>query len=170
MKTQAVFFDRDGTLGDDARLEFPTQHVPFGFVFDVFAAIRAKGVRVFIFTNQACIARGKDGGYDFAAEFRAYGADDWFICPHDGGDRCACRKPANGLLLQAREKYGLDLTRCVTVGDRTSDGLAGLSVGARAVLVLTGRGAEEVKSAAFGQYKNQITVIRDIRNVPPLLS
>ena len=57
----------------------------------------------------------------------------------------------------------------MTVGDRMSDALAGLSVGVSAVLVLTGRGREELKSEAYLAHKNKITVIEDIRNIIELL-
>ena len=140
MKLQAVFFDRDGTLGvgcDDA----PQSVVMLDYAAETLRRFKARGVKVFIFTNQSCIARKKDNGYDFAAEFAAVGADDWFICPHDTPDNCDCRKPKNGLLKQAEQKYGLDLTKCAVVGDRWTDIECGQSVGARTVLVRTGRGA-----------------------------
>jgi histidinol-phosphate phosphatase family protein len=167
--TQAVFFDRDGTLGDNANAEYPTQLTPFDFVGGVFAEIKRAGIKVFIFTNQSCIARGKDGGYDFAAEFLGCGADDWFICPHDAADNCDCRKPKSGLLLAAQQKYGLDLTRCLVVGDRMSDMLAGLNVGTRAALVLTGRGGEASGSREYADLQNRIAVVPDIRGIPSLL-
>lgn len=141
-KISAVFIDRDGTMGDNANLLHPQDFVPFPFVAEAVAILHRAAVKVFAFSNQSCLARGLDGGYDFKAEFLRYGMDDSFICPHDDADRCLCRKPEPGLLLEARAKYGLDLKKCVVVGDRWSDMAAGGKVGAHLVLVRTGRGAD----------------------------
>ena len=91
--------------------------------------------KVLIASNQSCIARGTDNGYDFAAEFSAYGADSWFLCPHDAHDGCDCRKPKPGLLLRAAEQYGLDLKRCVMVGDRWTDMKCGFDAGTRCIFL-----------------------------------
>lgn len=138
----AVFFDRDGTLGGNSIMNHPQEFSPYPFTAEAIHLLKSSGMRLFMFTNQSCIARGKDGGYDFDAEFRAMGMDDWFLCPHDDADACACRKPKPGLLLQAQEKYGLYLPHCLVVGDRWSDMAAGGAVGARLALVLTGRGRQ----------------------------
>jgi len=137
-----VFVDRDGTMGGTHTVEYPQDYEAYPFTYDAFARLHKAGLRVMVVTNQSCIARGKDGGYDFGAEFSDIGADDWFICPHDSQDQCACRKPQPGLLQQAQKKYGMDMTACYMVGDRWSDMVAGGAVGAKLVLVLTGRGHE----------------------------
>lgn len=142
-KYQAVFFDRDGTLGRSQVVRVPTDVELLEGIAETFAALKAAGLKVFIVTNQSCIARGLDNGYDFAKEFRSYGADGWYICPHDTQDGCDCRKPKNGLLLQAQRENGLDLTRCIMVGDRRTDVLCGQSVGALGFLVRTGKGLIE---------------------------
>lgn len=159
--TEAVFFDRDGTLGENANIEFPKDFVPFEGIKNVFEEIKGKGIKVFIFTNQSCIARKKDFGYDFAKEFISYGADDWFICPHDAQDNCPCRKPKNSLLLKAREKYGLNLNNCFVVGDRWTDIQSGLSVNAKTILVRTGRGKDCEYGAEAEKYNKLVDYICD---------
>lgn len=141
---KVVFIDRDGTMGGAHTVERPQEYTPYPFTRAAFQLLKSNGFTLFIATNQSCIARHKDGGYDFAAEFRDIGADDWFICPHDTSDACACRKPDPGLLLQARDAYGLSLPHCYMVGDRWSDMAAGGRTGMRLVLVLTGRGPEAI--------------------------
>ncbi len=116
-----IFFDRDGTLGILRDVRFPQTLELFGDARGTIKDLKAKGYKVFIVTNQACIAKGTDGGYDFAQEFRALGADDWFICPHEDKDNCNCRKPKTGLLDRAVQKYALNRGECVVVGDRESD-------------------------------------------------
>jgi len=71
-------------------------------------------------------------GYD---DGEALPLDAVLVCFHDDADRCDCRKPLPGLLLQAREAYGLDLTRSFMIGDRWRDIDAGLSAGCRTVFI-----------------------------------
>lgn len=141
---KAVFIDRDGTMGGDYYVEFPQDYYAYDGTREAFSLLKESGFSPMIFTNQSCIARGKDKGYDFAAEFEEIGADDWFICPHDTADNCNCRKPETGLLEQAREKYSLDLSQCYVIGDRWSDMAAGGKMGCKLILVMTGRGGESL--------------------------
>ncbi len=144
MEDRFVFIDRDGTMGGRAYLEHPWEYEPYPFTREAFSLFRENGFTTVVITNQACFSRGKAGDYDFAAEFRGIGADDWFICPHDSADGCDCRKPKPGLLYQAREKYGMDFKKTYMIGDRWSDMVAGGLVGCMLVPVLTCRGSETV--------------------------
>ncbi len=139
-----VFIDRDGTMGGRAYLEHPWEYEPYPFTKEAFTYLRENGYAAVVITNQACFARGKAGNYDFGAEFREIGAFDWFICPHDNGDGCDCRKPLPGLLYQAREKYGLDLAETYMIGDRWSDMVAGGVAGCRLIPVMTCYGPDTV--------------------------
>lgn len=56
-------------------------------------------------------------------------------CYHDDGDRCACRKPKPGLLVQAATERGIALDRSFMVGDRWSDVAAGHAVGCMTFLI-----------------------------------
>lgn len=94
---RCVFFDRDGTLGTLDDVRYPQTFRLFPDAKKTIDALKARGMFVFIASNQSCVARGTDGGYDFAREFSLLGADDWFICPHDKKDGCACRKPKTRL-------------------------------------------------------------------------
>ena len=60
-----------------------------------------------------------------------------FVCEHDEGDKCDCRKPKPGLLIQAAGEFGLDLPACWLLGDSGSDIEAGLAVNARTAFVRT---------------------------------
>ena len=63
-----------------------------------------------------------------------------YYCPHTEDENCDCRKPKPGMLKQAALEYGIDLTQSFMVGDSWTDVEAGLAVGARSILVMTGRG------------------------------
>ena len=99
-------------MGGEYYVKHPQDYSPYPGTREAFQAFQRANIPTYIVTNQSCIARGLDGGYDFAAEFRDIGATDWFICPHDLPDKCHCRKPETGLIEQARDRYHLDLARC----------------------------------------------------------
>jgi len=58
-----------------------------------------------------------------------------FVCYHDDVDNCNCRKPKPGLILQAAEKYGIDLTQSWMVGDRWKDITSGQAAGLKTIFV-----------------------------------
>ncbi len=155
----ALLIDRDGTMGGDYYMKRPQDYFSYPGTEQAFSMLHSAGFPLYIVTNQSCIARGLDGGYDFAAEFRAIGADDWFICPHDTKDDCACRKPRTGLIRQARDKHGLDLAQCYMIGDRWSDMLAGGQMGMRLILVRTGHGEDSLgpERALWQPYTTEYT-------------
>lgn len=136
----------------------------FPYSVDAVRALNRGGLAVVVITNQAGIAKGI---VDEAFLERAHGAildrlraggaavDGIYYCPHhpDGTiehlrQQCDCRKPRPGLLRQAAHELDLDLARSFVVGDRVKDMQAGRTVGARTVLVRTGYGADEERSAA----------------------
>jgi len=72
--------------------------------------------------------------------------DHSFICPHGKHEGCKCCKPSPEMLFAAAKKYGLDLSRCVVIGDvGDADMLAAHSAGAKKVLVRTGKGERSLK-------------------------
>ena len=142
---KAVLIDRDGTIGPESNVIYPTQLHPFPNIAAAVRQLQGKGYLVIAVTNQSSISRGTAVGYDFMGEFRSYGLDDGFICPHDDADNCVCRKPKPGLILQARDKYQLDLEHCYVVGDRWTDIAAGKACDCQTILVLTGRGQETLE-------------------------
>lgn len=162
---RAVFIDRDGTMGGGHTVEYPWEYAPYPGTAEAFRALKEHGFAPMVVTNQSCIARGKSGSYDFAAEFARIGAVDWFICPHDTADRCACRKPGTGLLEQARTKYRLSMDQCYMIGDRWSDMVAGGRVGCRLILVMTGRGRESLGTAR-GQWRDYrpVYIAQDLKD------
>jgi len=139
-RTEAVFIDRDGTIGEPGEMEYPSEFRAFSTVYADIGRLKALGIKAFAFTNQVCIARDKLAGHDFGKEFSEYGFDDWFICPHELHENCRCKKPGIGMLIKAMKKYDLDLSSCWVIGDRLTDIYAGKKAGCRTILVLTGWG------------------------------
>jgi D-glycero-D-manno-heptose 1,7-bisphosphate phosphatase len=62
------------------------------------------------------------------------------VCPHHPDARCDCRKPAPGLLYRLARHYRISLGEVPVVGDAERDLAAAATVGARPILVLTGKG------------------------------
>lgn len=150
----AVLFDRDGTLvrdvpynGDPARVD------PMPGARAALDILRGRSMSVGVVTNQSGIGRG----WLRPDEVRAVHArveemlgrfDAWAICPHAGGERCACRKPAPGLIYRAASALGVEPRDCVVIGDIGGDVRAAAAAGARGILVPTPRTRwEEVERA-----------------------
>lgn len=87
--------------------------------------------------------------------------DATYMCPHSPQDRCACRKPAPGLLLLATADLDLDPTSSFKVGDAASDMEAALAAGVRGILVLTGRGAAQL-AALSERHRANCVIVDDL--------
>lgn len=136
---QAVFIDRDGTIGGTGRFIHPNDFVPYPDALTCISWLKQMGLKVFAFTNQHRIALGQASLAQFNAQFAAFGFDQAYICPHE--EVCECRKPQPGMLLAAAAQHGLDLSRCVVIGDvGETDMLAAHAVGAIKIIVRTGWG------------------------------
>lgn len=142
-KPAAVLLDRDGTLVRDVPYNGdPRQVRPLAGARIALDRLRAAGIPLALVTNQSGIARGwltagqVDAVNDRVAELLGP-FDVVLVCPHGPDDGCACRKPAPGLVKEAAERLGVDVTRCVLIGDIGSDVEAAQAAGARAVLVPT---------------------------------
>ena len=148
---RAVFLDRDGTVmrdvdycGDPARVEV------FPGAADALRRLKANGYKLIILTNQSGIARGYFNDHDYRVverEFlRQLGGeliDATYYCPDLPEANSPRRKPAPGMILEAKRDHGLDLARSYLIGDKRSDIACGRNAGVRTILVQTGYGAHE---------------------------
>lgn len=141
-KQKAVFLDRDGTI--NKYKGFITNIDDVELVDDAVEAIKKINQSEYlaiVISNQPVIARGEATFAEvdemFAkietllGKFGAY-LDGSFYCPHHphkgyAGEvaelkfDCECRKPKIGLLKQAEQKFNLDLSQCVLIGDANRD-------------------------------------------------
>jgi D-glycero-D-manno-heptose 1,7-bisphosphate phosphatase len=66
--------------------------------------------------------------------------DAIFFCPHTSADNCACRKPKPGMLIEISNRFNTNLSGVPAIGDALRDLQAAVAVGAKPMLVLTGKG------------------------------
>ncbi len=160
MKTQAVFIDRDGTIGGNGHY-MGDQFTLYSFSEKAIQLLKQNHIHVFAFTNQTHLATGEMNYQIFFNELLSYGFEDAFICPHLPSDHCDCRKPNIGLLKQAQKKYHLNLESTWVIGDYgKADMIAAARVNARKILVRTGRGEDSltVNRSQWSETKPDVVV------------
>jgi D-glycero-D-manno-heptose 1,7-bisphosphate phosphatase len=147
---KVVFLDRDGTINRDSS-DYIKGREEFEFLPGSLDAIRNLTVNGFVnivITNQSAVPRQLVSLDELGAIHNMMARTvalnggeikDVFFCPHMPQDECDCRKPEPGMILQAREKYAIDLTTAVMVGDSAKDIECARRAGCgRAVLVRSG--------------------------------
>jgi D-glycero-D-manno-heptose 1,7-bisphosphate phosphatase len=146
LRHEAVFLDRDGVLiRTFVRNGVP--HPPAGLkemeilpgVPAALAQLAAAHFKLIVVSNQPDVARGTQSRAIIEAMNGALQSalplDGVYVCFHDDGDGCDCRKPAPGLLQTAAREHDIDLERSFMIGDRWSDIVAGVRAGCRTLLV-----------------------------------
>jgi histidinol-phosphate phosphatase family protein len=147
----AVFFDRDGTLMEEAGYcADPRQVRLYPGVPLALRELKAAGFLTFIVTNQSGIARGffTESQYQavqeqLLAEIGPGLIDASYFCPDAPGVPSSCRKPEPGMVLQAARDFAIDLSRSYMIGDKAADIECGRRAGTRTILVMTGYGAQQ---------------------------
>lgn len=138
-KNRAIFLDRDGVINRDKRYVYRWQDFEFcGGAITAMRRLAESGYLLIIVTNQSGIGRGFYEEEDFEKltqdmlehlRMHKVHMDAVYHCPHSPEACCDCRKPAPGLILRAAEKYSIDLSQSVIVGDKPSDLEAGQRAG-----------------------------------------
>lgn len=142
----AVFLDRDGVINRSTVRDgkpYPPGSIEemeiLPGVSEALQRLRAAGFLLIGATNQPDVARGAQRRQVVEAIhedlLRRLPLDEIFVCYHDSGDNCQCRKPLPGLLLEAAEKYSIDLGASFMVGDRWRDVEAGWNAGCKTVFI-----------------------------------
>lgn len=150
----ALLFDRDDTIIVDVPyLADPDKVQPVPGAVDALRAVREAGIALGIVSNQSGVARGLIRPDQLIAvntrvEELLGPFETWQVCVHAEDDGCVCRKPSPAMVLRAAAHLGVDVRRCVLIGDTGADVSAAIDAGARAILVPTARTLpEEVRRA-----------------------
>lgn len=158
-KIKAVFIDRDGTINIERKYVHKIED--FELIPGVLESLRLltqKGIRIYIITNQAGIAKGYFTEEQFHVltqymvdyfEKDEIKIEEVLYCPHhpngvvpEYSKHCLCRKPNIGLLEDIIERTGFKIDGIALIGDKNSDIDAGFRLGITTYLVLTGYGLE----------------------------
>lgn len=152
-KQRYVLLDRDGVINHDSDtfIKSPDEWQPIEGSLEAIALLNAHGYQVIVVTNQSGVARGlfdesmlekihakmrrlvnEKGGHITAIYF----------CPHGTDSDCDCRKPKAGLLKAFAADFHADLTTIAVIGDSLRDLQAADAMGAKPILVKTGKGQQ----------------------------
>ncbi len=151
MSRRLVILDRDGVINHDSDefIKSPDEWQPIAGSLEAIARLSAAGFEVAVATNQSGIGRKlldeptlESIHRKMQAAVHAAGGDIGKIvyCPHHPEAGCDCRKPLPGLLHELSRRYGVPLDRVPVIGDAARDIEAAIAVGARPMLVRTGKG------------------------------
>src|SRR6266576_3615636 len=155
-RVPAVFFDRDGTIMQDADYcSDPEQVQIFPGVPESLRCLKSNGFKLIIITNQSGIGRG----FFTTEQYRAVEAevlrqlgdgliDATYFCPDVPGQHSSCRKPAPGMIVEATREHQIDLARSFLIGDKEIDAECGRNVGMRTIRVRTGFDRDAANSYA----------------------
>ncbi len=159
-RQKVVFLDRDGVINIDSE-NYVKNWSEFEFIPGSLEAIKRLARHQFItiiITNQSMINRKISPMKELdhihlmmqeAIKSRGGNIRDIFFCPHKPEERCPCRKPKPGLILEAQKQHHIDLASSVMVGDSVKDIECAKNAGCgQAVLVKTGKGRESEKLLA----------------------
>ena len=148
-----VILDRDGVINHDSKqfIKSPAEWRPIPGSIDAIAKLSQAGYRVIIATNQSGIGRGL---FDMdtlnaihekmhrTVQQAGGRIDAIFYCPHAIEADCQCRKPRTGMFERIARCFNVDLVGTPSVGDSLRDLQAAAAVGARPMLVFTGKGTQ----------------------------
>ena len=176
----AIFLDRDGVINAN-RSGYVKSWKEFEFLpgsLKALCRLAELDPPIVVVTNQSAVNRGLVN-FEIAESINlrlmqhvaAQGGriDAVVWCPHLPDEACACRKPEPGMLLHAAECLHLNLERSFLVGDAAGDVSAGMAVGARPALVLTGRGAEH-RAEVAASWGDACLVVADLEEATRWIS
>uniref|UniRef100_Q01QK2 D,D-heptose 1,7-bisphosphate phosphatase n=1 Tax=Solibacter usitatus (strain Ellin6076) TaxID=234267 RepID=Q01QK2_SOLUE len=164
---RAVFFDRDGTLMEDAHYcADPADVQVFPGVPAGLRRLKRAGFGIFLITNQSGIGRGWITEQQYTAVHQEFlrqageaSIDATYYCPDAPDVPSSCRKPEPGMVLQAAADHSIDLSASYFVGDKAADIECGRRAGTHTVLVLTGYGTAAQNSNAEFVCKDAVEAI-----------
>jgi D-glycero-D-manno-heptose 1,7-bisphosphate phosphatase len=155
-----IVLDRDGVINHDSEqfIKSPDEWRPIPGSLEAIARLNHAGYRVVVATNQSGIGRGLfDMATLNAIHEKMHKAlshvggrlDAIFFCPHTADARCDCRKPKPAMLEETGRRFNVDMAGVPAIGDSPRDLMAAAGVGAKPILVLTGKGERTLREGGF---------------------
>lgn len=167
-----VILDRDGVVNEDsdAFIKSVDEFVLLPNTIDALIALKKAGLTVAIATNQSGIARSLYQRADLHAMHQKLQSQllplgvqvDWIVySPYL--HNTACRKPNAGLYQLIAWRFGYaNLMNVPVIGDSWRDLEAAIAVGARPILVKTGKGQQTLAKHAAQIEALAIPVVEDL--------
>lgn len=146
MMQRAVFLDRDGVINKsdvrDGKPYAPTRFDDFVILPEARTAasqLKNTGYLLIVVTNQPDVGNGHVNRH-VVERMNKYLLDELPLdeikcCFHSQNKGCLCRKPAAGMLLDARDELNIDLSNSFMVGDRWSDIEAGKKANCKTIFI-----------------------------------
>ena len=174
-----VFLDRDGVINRDSAdyVRSLKDWIPLPGSIEAITNLSNAGHPVIVVTNQSAISRK----YCLESDVRkihqhliqlvdkAGGKiDGLYYCPHHPDDACDCRKPKTGMIDTAREELNLPPGGYL-VGDASSDMEMGRRAGLKTILVLTGRGLNQLELIEMENHPSPWRVTDDLASAAEII-
>lgn len=158
-----VFIDRDGVISIFTPNDYIKKWEEFKFIEEGVEGLKIlndAGYKVIIISNQSGVNKGLFTQKDLdeitenmLKELRKKGINNIlkvYYCIHTKEENCNCRKPKTGLFKKAEEEIGkIDFSKTFFIGDSDTDVIAGKNIGAKTILVLTGKTKTEEETEGW---------------------
>ncbi len=163
----AVFLDRDGVINKRIIDGYVTKPSEFEFISGSLKALKILSEHfkyILIVTNQQGIAKGLFSAEDLSL-IHSYmlkrvsdaggRIDKIYFCEHLAKDNCQCRKPKNGMFIQAlRDFPDIVISKSIMIGDSTEDMIFGKTSNLMTVLLSENNPTRELMRYADKHFKN----------------
>ncbi|MCB8932743.1 MAG: HAD family hydrolase [Fimbriimonadaceae bacterium] len=182
MMRRPIFLDRDGVLNVDItpyvthleKLEL------FPYTVEALRRLHGAGYDLYVVSNQQGVALGLtpieevakiDAAIQAALAPHGFQIRKFYYCYSHDEANDPCRKPGPGMLLKAREEFGLTLEGAFFVGDKDTDMECGRAVGCRPLLVLSGvtspEAAAELSPQPEGTFETLLEAVEYVLDDTP---
>lgn len=145
---KAVFIDRDGVINSNEGRYYIWEKSDLEInpgVPETLRALKERGYKLIVITNQGGISRGQYSREDVEALHQHLNSllskegaavDEFYYCPHHNDlENCLCRKPQPLMILKAMARFNIDPRKSWMVGDSQRDVDAGKAAGLKTILV-----------------------------------
>ncbi len=146
-----IILDRDGVINYDSDqfIKSPEEWKPLPGSLEAIARLSQADYQVVVATNQSGVGRGLFDMHTLSAIHDTMlkavthvggRIEAVFFCPHAADANCHCRKPKTGMLEEIATRFNVDLQDVPAVGDSLRDLESAARMGAKPILVRTGKG------------------------------
>ena len=153
-----IILDRDGVINEDSDqfIKSADEWIPIEGSLQAISRLNRAGFQVVVITNQSGIGRGLFSIEDLNTihekmhnQLSMLGGhiESILFCPHHPDHQCECRKPKPGLFIDLKNRLGMSLEGIYAVGDSLRDLQAAQEVGARPILVRSGKGEKTIHNS-----------------------